>query len=317
MNKYSGILAKEMDDFLNLYVSMGYSVTGYITVFNKLDILLSDINLTEKVIAKETAERFSCELKVRPYCFYNYISHYNIFARYLKSLGIVAYELDLPKQSSDYTPYIFTQDEWLRIIEAADNFNINRCPLYSVQIPLLIRILYGCGTRINETLSLKVENIDLHRGVLHLRKAKNKHERLVPMDESLTNIIKQYIVTQHLNSNDYLFYLQRKNEKWTVHSADNCFEHILKKANIKFHREKAYDRGPCLHCFRHTFVLNSLKKSEKFHKTFDEIAPFISVYLGHSSINETNKYLNFYYELYDEAIDSIESYTANIFPEVQ
>lgn len=121
---------------------MNHDVRGYITIFNRLDKLLVDLSITEKHISKETAEQFAGGLSVRPYCFYNYISHYNVFARYLNSLGYFTFELELPKLKSDYTPYIFTEDEWHRIVEAADNFVIERCPLYSLQMPLLVRILY-------------------------------------------------------------------------------------------------------------------------------------------------------------------------------
>ena len=318
MINYQSVLAKEMNDFLKYYSTMNHDVRGYITIFNRLDKLIVDLSITEKRISKEIAEQFAgCFLSVRPYCFYNYISHYNVFARYLNSLGYFAFELELPKLKSDYTPYIFTEDEWHRIVEAADNFVIERCPLYSLQMPLLVRILYGCGTRINETLCLKVQDVDLASGVLHLRKTKNKRHRIVPMDQTLTSICSQYIRMKKLNSDDFLFYLQRKHAHWDTYSADNCFEHILKTAGITFSKEKANDRGPCLHCLRHTFVLNSLKKSEKNGRSFDDTVPFLSTYLGHASIRETDKYLRFSYELYDEAIDLIENYTADLFPEVK
>ena len=184
-------------------------------------------------------------------------------------------------------------------------------------MPLLVRILYGCGTRINETLCLKIKDIDLVSGVLLLRKTKNKHQRYVPMDKTLTEICKQYIHIQKLKPDDYLFYCQRKREHWNVYSVDNCFSHILKNAGVTFVREKANDRGPCLHCLRHTFVLNSLKKSERAGRTFEDTVPFISTYLGHASIRETDKYLKFSYELYDEAVELIEDYTIKLFPEVK
>lgn len=317
MNNYESVLHQEMNDFLEYYNALGHDIRGYVTIFNKLDTLLAEMRVTKRIVTQETAERFSSCLSVRSYCFYNYISHYNVFARYLNSLGIYAYEFELPKLKSDYTPYIFNEDEWRRIIEAADNFHIARCPLYSLQLPLLVRILYGCGTRINETLCLRVEDVDLASGVLHLRKTKNKRHRIVPMDDTLTEVFRQYICARMLKPDNYIFYLQRRDEHWNVYSVDCCFAHILKNAGITFFREKKNDRGPCLHCFRHTFVLNSLKKSEKSGRSFDETVPFLSTYLGHTSIRETDKYLRFCYELYDDAVDLIENYTADLFPEVK
>ena len=123
MINYQSILANEMNGFLEYYNSLGRDVRGYITVFNQLDRMLVDQSVPSKCLTKETAEAFSNSFSVRPYCHHNYISHYNIFVRYLNSLGIYAFELELPKLKSDYTPYIFTDNEWMRIIEATDNLN--------------------------------------------------------------------------------------------------------------------------------------------------------------------------------------------------
>lgn len=316
MDRYSCVLHSEMENFLNYYGLLGHDVRGYVTIFNQLDSVLKELNVTEKVITNSAAEQFSKSFSVRPYCFHNYISHYNVFARYLKRLGIDACEMELPRLKSDYTPYIFSDEEWQRIIEAVDNLIIPRCPLYSIQMPLLIRIIYGCGTRINETLSLKVGDVDLASGVLYLKNTKNRRHRIVPMDDSLTAVFRKYVLVRGLKAVDYVFQAQRKHDRWNVYSVDNCFEHVLKKAGIAFVREKTNDRGPCVHCFRHTFVLNSLKKSEKNGREFSETVPFLSTYLGHSSIRETDKYLRFSYELYEDAVDMVEAYTANLFPEV-
>ena len=314
--EYESILRKEINDFLQYYKMMNRDIRGFITIFNKLDAVLISVNQSEKSITRETAEIFLASFSVRNYCLYNYISHYNIFARYLNSINIYAYELELPKNSSDYTPYIFDRNELERIIKAADNFYTSTCPLYSIQIPVFIRILYGCGTRVTETLNIKVRDIDFIKGTIHLYKAKNNKQRLIPIDQTLTEILKNYISVRKLVTYDYLFHMQTENKPWNIDSVGNCFEQVLKRAGITYIREKRNDRGPSLHCLRHTFVLNSLKKSAKSGRPFNEYTPFLSTYLGHSSLRETDKYLRFSYELYDEAIASIDTYTSNFYPEV-
>lgn len=109
--EYKSVLKNEMTAFLDYYKSMKCDIRGYITIFNKLDFVLLLLNLKEKNISKEIAEQFASAFTVRNYTFYNYISHYNVFARYLNSIGIYAYELELPKLKSDYTPYIFDDEE--------------------------------------------------------------------------------------------------------------------------------------------------------------------------------------------------------------
>ena len=51
-------------------------------------------------------------------------------------------------------------------------------------LPLLFRLLlYGCGLRPSEVLSLRLANVDLETGVLTIRDAKFHKDRLVPIAE--------------------------------------------------------------------------------------------------------------------------------------
>jgi integrase/recombinase XerD len=315
MNSYQSILGNEMSNFIQLRKTCGFSCKALITVLNNLDCFLCENNSIQKTLTEEFILKWMRSLSVKPYTLRCYLKDLSHFSKYLNSLGIDAFIPEKPKCQSDYTPYIFTEEEWIKIIEAADNLVIPRCPWSSIQIPLFVRLLYGCGLRVNEALNLLVEDIDTKKGVLLIRVAKKRKQRFVPMDSSLTFICKRYIRILQLNDSNYLFRNkrgERQNNDW----ADNCFQHILKKAEIVFYRGKSYERGPCMHCLRHTFVLRSLKKSADNGRTFDETVPFISTYLGHDSIRETDKYLNFNYELYEGAAQQVNAYTNEFFPEV-
>lgn len=71
-----------------------------------------------------------------------------------------------------------------------------------------------------------------------------------------------------------------------------------------------------MHCIRHVFVFNSFAKAEKDGRRIDDSVPYLSIYLGHDSLNETEKYLKFSSEMFPEAMDLFDGYTALIFPEV-
>ena len=48
-------------------------------------------------------------------------------------------------------------------------------------MPLLFRLLYGCGLRISEALNIEVQDVDLETGVLTILDGKFNKDRLVPM----------------------------------------------------------------------------------------------------------------------------------------
>ena len=88
-----------------------------------------------------------------------------------------------------YQPHFFTADEKKRLYEVIDNYIPGRrcfLPWIRLEFPMVVRICDGCGTRITETLRLRMRDVDLETGVLKIVKAKNNKQRYVPMTQGLT-----------------------------------------------------------------------------------------------------------------------------------
>jgi integrase len=77
-----------------------------------------------------------------------------------------------------------------------------------------------------------------------------------------------------------------------------------------------YERGACVHCFRHVFAIKAFKDAEKRGIKITDAVPFLSTYLGHDSLYETEKYLKFSGDLFPDTLEKFEAYTNGIFPEV-
>jgi len=56
-------------------------------------------------------------------------------------------------------------------------------------------------------------------------------------------------------------------------------------------------------------------KADAEGKSFMETVPFVSTYLGHAGLMQTDIYLKARHELYTQAHKIIEDYTFDIFPE--
>src|SRR5665648_679709 len=68
--------------------------------------------------------------------------------------------------------YIFSDIELDRIFILADNIAMTKSQPNSyiqLEYPMVLRLMYGCGLRIGETLVLKMKDVDLDNGVLTLR----------------------------------------------------------------------------------------------------------------------------------------------------
>lgn len=77
-----------------------------------------------------------------------------------------------------------------------------------------------------------------------------------------------------------------------------------------------WERGPCLHCLRHGFAFKAFAEAERSGRSITDSVPYLSIYLGHDSLKETESYLKFSSELYPEAMELFENYTLQVFPEV-
>ena len=64
--------------------------------------------------------------------------------------------------------------------------------------------------------------------------------------------------------------------------------HLLQDCGIDFERVRKYERGPCLHCFRHTFVAKAFDQLLQTPLDFADAVPFISTYLGHCDLRATS-----------------------------
>ena len=67
---------------------------------------------------------------------------------------------------------------------------------------------------------------------------------------------------------------------------------------------------------RHVFAFKSFAKAESEGRDPDDTIPFLSIYLGHDSIYETEKYLKFSNELFPRSIDAFGSFIEDLLPEV-
>ena len=243
------------------------------------------------------------------------------FLKYLSLSGEVVFIPVIPKVREDYVPYIFNDDEINSIFKSADSIiqkDHKADPYLVIEFPVILRLLYSCGLRIGETIKLGISDVDLENGILRLLNTKGDKHRLVPMSQSMTELLSKYCMVMDLprRGHGWLFPSSRKDTHISDKAVKHRFEKILKDNNIQLKNRKKYERGPCLHCFRLVFAFRSYAQAERQGRHLDNAIPYLSIYLGHDSLNETAKYLKFSNELFPESIDAFGDYMSTLLPEV-
>lgn len=242
-----------------------------------------------------------------------------LFIQFLVQSGKEAYIPTVPKCHDEYVPYIFSDDEIDMIIKTADSYPSrwnNTIPYMHVEFPIIIRIALCSGLRLSECVCLKMRDFHEDDGILIVKNSKGNKSRMVPMHESLTEILQLYTTLMNIHDPDsWLFPGKGTSEHVASEKVYFRFAWVLQKNGIVISKER-FERGPCFHCLRHVFVLNSFKQLIRQGICMDDSIPYLSIYLGHSNLMQTEKYMKFTTDMFEDEFHKFDDYSASIFPEV-
>lgn len=314
-------------DYLFKYYSLRESVLSESARMHELCYLYRFDDYVEKnsdtngVLSEEFINGWISSLHGKRSSIENEVIVIRQFLQYLAVSGQSVFLPAIPKVHDDYVPYIFSDEELSSIFQSADNViqkDYKADPYLVIEFPIIIRLLYCCGLRLGETLKLNMMDVDLENGILRLVNTKGDKHRLVPMDLGMTEILSKYCLAMNLHGKDckWLFPSSRSNGHISDHAVKHRFERILQENGIRLENRQKYERGPCLHCMRHVFAFKSFAKAEQEGRHLDDAIPYLSVYLEHDGLNETEKYLKFSNELFPESIDAFGNFMSGLMPEV-
>lgn len=243
------------------------------------------------------------------------------FLKYLELSGERIFFPVIPKVHDDYVPYIFSDEELKLIFQSADNIvqkDHKADPYLVIEFPVILRLLYSSGLRIGETVRIGMADVDLENGIIKMLNTKGNKHRLVPLSSGMNGILRDYCMAMGIykNSNCWLFPSGLSDGHISDRAIKRRFETILRDNGISLAGRKKHERGPCLHCMRHVFAFKSFVQAERYGRHLDDAIPYLSIYLGHESLDETAKYLKFSNEMFPEAIDAFGEYMYALLPEV-
>lgn len=311
--EFVGVFKDEFENFINYKKSLGM----YKNIDKKLlyDLLalnrfldtyqLDEICITEDMTTAylKAGENRSQSTRHHREC------NIRQFAKFLKNQGYeniyIQYDC-IVKMPRDYIPYVFSDDEVKRILSAVDQKDSVHDKYDSkLFYQTIIRLLYCTGLRLGEALNLKCDDVDLENNIITVNNGKGNVSRLLPFKESLAEWLIHYTNSKAKDGDIYFFESPNGGGKRSNHSVTSTFRHtILRNARINLNSANGHSRGPCIHSLRHTFACNALDQMIREGKDPYCALPYLSTYLGHTDITNTEIYLRLTLQHYDEVVSA-------------
>lgn len=318
MSKFQGIYATLLQQFIDFKKGLGYKFIDAEYTYCLFDRFTVQSGETEIGITKALADKWAVK---RPNesdstC-YRRVMYLIQFTDFLNDSGYKSYIPRLPRAyKSTFTPYIFSPEEIEAIFAASDRLEMGSFMDSTVNvIPAILRTLYGTGIRVGEAVALKTKDVHLDEQYLIIRRSKNGKERMVPFSDSLADVLRQYRDSlQIIRDSEGYFFVKRNGYQCQAKTIYEWFRVVIRRAGIS-HGGKG--QGPRLHDFRHVFSIHSFVAMAESGLDLYYSLPILSEYLGHQSLEATDKYVRLVSDMYPGLLSKVNNICAYAFPEVK
>lgn len=311
-----GIYAPYIRQFIAFKRGLGFKYHTEETIFSLFDRFTLQRKESVLGITKELADDWNRKKRNESDSYrYHRAICLNRLASFLCKMGISSYIPELPPCNTTFTPYVFSRGQIAALFRACDNLRAEKRAMNSVifVLPVLVRLLYGTGLRIGEALSLRNRDIDLEDGYLIIKDSKNGKERMIPMAGSLSGVCKEYVGYRGMlpfrSGKEDPFFVSLNGKACKNRAIHKWFRISLREAGIPRH-----DHGPRLHDLRHTFCVHSLAMMAESGIDMYCSLPVLSTYIGHQSLEATDRYLRLTQEMFPGLLKDIDMICSNVFP---
>lgn len=162
-------------------------------------------------------------------------------------------------------PVVLSLEETLHLLQGATN----------IKARAILTTIYATGLRVSEAARLRVTDLDIERGLIHVRGGKGQKDRHVMLPARLLRSLREYWKARQPRG-EYLFPGQSPERPITSKAIFRACQRAARRAGINKRV------GP--HTLRHSFATHLVEAGTDIR--------VVQRLLGHVSLNTTSKYLH-------------------------
>lgn len=284
-------LRQAFDDYLAVRRALGYKLRRDEKLLNQFLTYLEDLG-EERVTTKtalawatlpQDADRswWSCRLTV-----------VRGFATHLHAIDpateVPAADL-LPWKRCRATPYVYTDDEIVALIAAAETL---RTPHRVATYQSLFGLLAVTGMRVGEAIGLDRDDFDSSEGLVEVRKGKFGKSRELPLHPSAVDALHDYLRRRdrpRSAASTSALFVSSAGTRLLYCNVQCTFRQLVSRAGLKPRSAKC---RPRLHDLRHSFAIRTVLDSYRHGGDTEAQLALLSTYLGHVDPGKTYWYLS-------------------------
>jgi integrase/recombinase XerD len=209
--------------------------------------------------------------------------------KYLRLVGVEAFVLPAEWISRPIRklPHIFTDDELTAFFCATDSVSSSRTsPFREYTIPVVFRLMLGCGLRPQEARLLHRRDVDLGGAIVTIEQTKRNKDRRVPVHASMADLLARFdeLADLHRPGREFFFedhpgepYLAR----WLTAHYHRCRV-----------RAGGVAPGSTPYTLRHNYATRTMTRWIEEGRDLNVWLPYLSAYMGHDTYSSTAYYIH-------------------------
>jgi integrase len=204
------------------------------------------------------------------------------------------------------TPHIYTEDEIVAILCATSRLR----PLKGLR-PITCYTVFGLlastGLRLAEAINLTRADVNFDSGVINIRDAKFRKQRLIPLHPTVVDQLKTYakkrdeFASKPATNN---FFLMDNGKSASLDAINQALRTVCNRLGWNPRGDHARHRA---HDFRHYFIVRNLLNWQRQGIDPDRRILALSTYVGHGSLASTYWYVTGVPELLANAAERVRS----------
>lgn len=195
------------------------------------------------------------------------------FGRYLQQTGKYTLEVNvpLPKAQRKAERMVLSLSDIRCLYRATDE------SLLGIRDRAMLGIYYGCGLRRSEGVALELQDVDLHRNMLFVRRGKGYSERYIPFSEAIKRDFAAWLTVRSqllVNPTEKAFLIGVTGKALKGPAVMERLKSLVIQSGV--------DHTTGLHTLRHSIATHLLKGGMSLEN--------VSRFLGHRSLESTQIY---------------------------